>query len=129
MNMQDFYNAVNALAPISFLDQTGRAVFQASATDAQKQAALAYIAANLSSVTTADPVYVSKHTIEMRLDAIPSGNNDGKTKLDLALAALGSLTLKQQTLWHDAQEIDTTDADVTALLQAIGVDPTAILAP
>ena len=64
--------------------------------------------------------YIAKLDIIDRLEAAG--------KFDAAMSALASTTAYKQARWNTATQIASDDPDVTAMLTAIGADPTTILA-
>lgn len=124
MNLAKLHNAIAAVCPISGIyigSETNKDTWgfhpAIEATAEQIAAAQAVIdAADLSIID--DAVEISKLTIVDRL--IAAGKiNDAMT----ALAADPVAKLR----WDAATSIDTKDADVIALLTAIGVEPNTIL--
>ena len=124
MNLEKLHNAIAAICPIDGVSigiqddkTTWRIDFKDEATADEKAAAQAVIdAADLSILD--DIVYIDKLVLTDRLIALD--------KLPDALTALNSDTTKKAR-WDAATVIALNDADVIAVLAAIGIDPDAVL--
>ena len=122
MNLEKLHNAIAAICPIDGVSigiqddkTTWRIDFKDEATADEKAAAQAVIdAADLSILD--DIVYISKLTIMDRLEALGLQ--------ETAVTALNSDAVKLAR-WNAATEIASDDADVIAVLTAIGITDTS----
>lgn len=119
MTLLELHMKICDLAPICSINSMGRIDFKPEATEEERQAAQAYMDAHLAELDETPVHYISKLAIVDRL--ITAG------LLEQALAALSSDTTAKAR-WDAAVEINKADADVRALLTAIGADPNEILA-
>lgn len=119
MTLAELTKKVVELAPVCGMKADGTIDFLPEATEAQKQAARDYVTAHLAELNETPARYISKLTIRRRLRALGLE--------DAADAALASNAQAQKD-WDDAEEIAADDAQVRAMLAAIGANPDEILA-
>lgn len=124
MNLTRLHELLAAVCPIDGVSigiqddkTTWRIDFKDEATADEKAAAQAVIDSAGVSILD-DIVYIPKLTIVGRLIALG--------KLSDALTALNSDATKKAR-WNAATEIATDDADVIAVLTAIGIEPSTVL--